>query len=46
MIKILQEVIDKAYTEWRQGIVAGEIPTTNERTIQVYLAYHILQQSK
>lgn len=46
MIKILQEVIDKAYTEWRQGIVAGGIPTTNERTIQVYLAYHILQQSK
>lgn len=46
MKKILQEVIDKAYTEWRQGIVAGEIPTTNERTIQVYLAYNILQQGK
>ena len=46
MKKILQEVIDKAYSKWQQGIVADEIPTTNERTIQVYLAYYILQQGK
>ena len=46
MKKILQEVIDKSYSKWQHGIVSGEIPTTNERTIQVYLAYHILQQGK
>ncbi len=46
MKKILQEVIGKAYSRWQQGIVAGDIPTTNERTLQVYLAYYLLQQGK
>ena len=46
MKKILQEVIDKAYSRWQQGIVVGDIPTTNERTLQVYLAYYLLQQGK
>lgn len=46
MTNKLQNIIDNAYKQWQKGIVDGNIPTTNERTIQVYLAYHILQQGK
>ncbi len=39
----LNQIIETAYGEWRDRIVGNEIPTSNERTIQVYLAYIILK---
>ena len=46
MKKTLQTIIDNAYKQWQEGIVKSHIPTINERTIQVYLAYYLLQYGK
>ncbi len=46
MKKTLNTIIDKAYTQWQEGIVTNRVPTTNERTIQVYFAYYLLQYGK
>lgn len=46
MKKTLQTIIDNAYRQWQEGIVKSHIPTINERTIQVYLAYYLLQYGK
>ena len=43
MLNKLNQVIETAYGEWRDRIVRNEIPTTNERTIQVYFAYIVLK---
>lgn len=43
IINRLNQIIETAYGEWRDRIVGNEIPTSNERTIQVYLAYIILK---
>lgn len=46
MKKTLQTIIENAYKQWQEGIVSNQIPTINERTIQVYLAYYLLQYGK
>ena len=46
MKKTLQTIIEEAYKQWQTAIVANHIPTINERTIQVYLAYYLLQYGK
>lgn len=46
MKNTLQTIIDNAYKQWQEGIVMNQVPTTNERTIQVYFAYHLLQCGK
>lgn len=46
MKKTLQTIIDNAYKQWQEGIVTSSIPTSNERTLQVYLAYYLLQYGK
>lgn len=46
MKKTLKNIIDKAYKQWQEDIVTSSIPTSNERTIQVYLAYYLLQYGK
>lgn len=42
----LEQLIDAAYKEWCNRILQNEIPTTNERTLQVYLAYIFLIKAK
>ena len=44
IVNKLNQVIEAAYEKWCDSIVRNEIPTTNEITIQVYLAYIILKE--
>lgn len=46
MKKTLQTIIDNAYKQWQEGIVTNHVPTTNECTLQVYIAYYLLQHGK
>lgn len=44
--RTINALFDNAYQKWCKKIVEGEIPTTNERTIQVYFAYILLKEVK